>query len=158
MLIDFDTLAPAETPARRPAVRTKRSVVEVTPAVALWDDAVLDRILRDQADALERDSVIRSLAGYEHLLADVDLVPADSVRTVRDGTEVFVAGRRMSRSRAGVTIVVTLRDGSGACEVVFTPENLCAGELVLVAGVADGGSVRANDAWDLRELARRYQS
>jgi hypothetical protein len=152
MLIDFDALAAGERPPRRRAPH--RPVPEVHPTTPLWDDELLDRIARDEADALERESVIRSLADYGELLDDIDLVPANQLEGLRDGIEVFVAGRRMSRSRDGSTVVVTLRDGSGLCEVVFAPERLPRGELVLVAGVTDGRAVRANQSWDLRELRR----
>ncbi|MCU1415334.1 MAG: hypothetical protein JWN80_2674 [Microbacteriaceae bacterium] len=156
MLVDYETLPPAEAPVRVRATRPRAA--EVPPTLPLWDDEVLARIERARAAALERDDVIRSLADFEHLLGEIDLVPAEQVAALPDGTEVFVAGRRVSRTREGTTIVVTLLDGTGTCDVMFAPEKLGAGELVLVSGIADGSAVRANESWDLRVLLRRYQS
>jgi hypothetical protein len=156
MLIDYDTLAPVEKPPRRRVPRPPTPAV--TPHVELWDDEVLDRIERDRVEALERDEVIRSLADYEQLLAEIELVPAELVHALSNGTELFVAGRRMSRTRSGADVLVTLQDGTGTCDIVFTPDTLADGELVLVSGVADDRAVRATESWDLRELLRRYQS
>ncbi len=161
MLIDYGTLAlPEDIPVRRRVTRSR--VVEVTPPVPLWDDGDLARLLRDEADALERDSVIRSLADYGQLLSEIGVVPMERVPLLPDGAEVLVAGRRMSRVRDGAIVRLALSDGTGTGEVLFDAKgqalagSLLNGEVLLIAGTLDERSVIASRAWDLRGLLREW--
>ncbi len=165
MLIDFETLTPGTDRTTRRSARRASRPVAPDPAIPLWNDDDLPGMLRAEADALARDSVIRLLDDYRAMLEEIGVVRTIDLAGLRENTEVLIAGRRVSTARAGKeTVILSLEDGTGLSDATFASESrdragsvVFGTELMLVAGTTTGdASLRATNAWDLRGLLREW--
>lgn len=111
---------------------------------------------------------------FKPLLDDLGVIRSEELVQLRNKTEVLVAGVRVATQtppmKSGKRVVfVTLDDGFGCADATFFDEAqarsssvLFNNRLLLIAGKTRrtgvrGVSIMAENAWDLRELWRRYQ-
>jgi error-prone DNA polymerase len=110
---------------------------------------------------------------YRPLLAEIGVTPADQLLTLRNNSDVFVAGIRVATQtppmRSGRRVVfLSLDDGSGCADCVFFPDSqekagplLFGTKLMVVQGRTrrtgeKGVSIQADQAWDLKALWRDW--
>ena len=161
----------------------KRPVVD--PNQPMLDFELLERIPRGndapskaemiakELEILKMDVTDHVLEQYRPMLDEMGVVHSSELVSLRNKTEVLVAGVRVATQtppmRSGKRVVfISLDDGHGCSDSTFFDEaqNRCShilfnNRLLVIAGKTrrtgvNGVSVMAENAWDIRELWREW--
>ena len=128
-----------------------------------------------ELELLKLDFSGHQLDEYRDLLHELNVVYASELATLRNNSEVLVAGVRVATQtppmRSGKRVVfISLDDGSGCADATFfeeaqqrTSDVLFSARLLLVSGKVRrtgvrGVSVLAENAWDLKAIYSQWKN